>query len=119
MLRESIKAIPGARAAYRWLRRHSFGGAGLLHDIERAVGTAAFFDVVNRRRATGNLADDLQTLKAINLLINKHEYQTYAVRQLGRPSGFMLDTANACQLGCASCQHTPNRDWARVTFKPL
>ena len=39
--------------------------------------------------------------------------------QVGRPSGFMLDTANACQLGCPSCQHTENREWARVTFKPM
>src|SRR5205809_120535 len=117
MLRESIRAIPGARAAYRWWKRLSFGGAGFLYDLERAVGSGGFFEVVNRKRPSGNLADDLQLLKAINLLVNRHEYTTYAVRKLGRPSGFMLDTANACQLGCPSCQHTENREWARLTFK--
>src|SRR5260221_3276967 len=119
MLRESIKAIPGAKAAYRWLKRNPFGGSGFLYDLARAVGTSRFFDVVNRRRPSGNPANDLQLLKAINLLVNRHEYTTYAIRKLGRPSGFMLDTANACQLGCPSCQHTENREWARVTFKPM
>ena len=58
-------------------------------------------------------------MKAFNLLINKHEYLKFSVCKVGKPSGFMLDTVNACQLGCPSCQHSANRKWVAMTYTPL
>jgi MoaA/NifB/PqqE/SkfB family radical SAM enzyme len=61
----------------------------------------------------------LQIIKALNLLVNKHEYFNFTVSKVGRPSGFMLDTVNACQLGCATCQHSYNKEWTSKTFVPM
>src|SRR5262249_10617492 len=71
------------------------------------------------RAAKPDLSLQLEVVKALNLLVNKHEYLKFGIRKVGRPSGFMLDTVNACQLGCATCQHTYNKEWASRAFVPL
>lgn len=119
--RSQIASIPGAKATYRWLQRISDRDSGFLYELDSAVGSSKFLDIANRKSEarTGDLVSDLQLLKAVNLLVNKHEYRLFAVRKVGRPSGFMLDTANACQLGCPSCQHSSNKEWAQLTYKKM
>src|SRR5262245_3252997 len=50
----------------------------------------------------GKISALLHLTRLINLLVNKHEYVNFSIKKIGRPSGFMLDPANACQLGCPS-----------------
>jgi len=66
-----------------------------------------------------DLSLKLDIVKAINLMVNKHEYLHFRVQKVGRPSGFMLDTVNACQLGCATCQHSFNKEWTAMAFVPM
>jgi MoaA/NifB/PqqE/SkfB family radical SAM enzyme len=129
-LRQFARSIPGARNAYRAIRGAAATTQAVLatdrisiffRRANAAVGTPRFYKELERKAdlRTGDPEIDLQLVKAINLLVNKHEYRQFTVRKVGRPSGFMLDTANACQLGCPSCQHSSNRQWAALTYKPM
>lgn len=70
-------------------------------------------------RARNDASTKLYLIKIINLLINKHEYLRFRISKVGRPSGFMLDPANACQLGCPTCQHSFNKDYTSRTYVPM
>ena len=67
----------------------------------------------------GELRAKLHATRIINLLVNKHEYFRCAIKKVGRPSGFMLDPANACQLGCPTCQHSFNKTYTAQTYVPM
>lgn len=70
-------------------------------------------------RSKDDVTTQLYLVKILNLLINKHEYFSNRIVKVGRPSGFMLDPANACQLGCPTCQHSFNRKYTGNTYVPM
>lgn len=76
-------------------------------------------DLLRRCRPHDVLSFKLHALRLLNVLTNKYEYSRSAVRKLGRPSGFMLDPANACQLGCPTCQHSWNKRYTAATYAPM
>lgn len=68
------------------------------------------------RRGFRSLEEALLGVKLINLAIVRYEYRRRSVATIGRPVGFMMDTANQCQLGCPSCMNTVNTAHSEATF---
>jgi pyruvate-formate lyase-activating enzyme len=129
MIKQFIKTLPGfhiAKALRHEILYPRIGLRAALIDCDEFCGgsTKDFLSAIDIAkikfgRANKSLAAHLRAIKAFNLLVNKHEYLKFAVQKVGRPSGFMLDTVNACQLGCPSCQHTVNAKWAAMTYTPI
>jgi hypothetical protein len=71
-----------------------------------------------RTPASRDLPTALLAVKLFNLLLTKHEYMQRSVAKIARPIGFMLDPANACQLGCPGCTNSFNRAYADATYNP-
>ncbi len=76
-----------------------------------------FLDRVGRRLENHGEAA-LLTLKVLNLLLTKYEYQHQRINKLARPIGFMLDPSNGCQLGCPTCVNSFNRKYVDAVFNP-
>ena len=48
----------------------------------------------------------LLTLKALNLLAARHDFETSAVLVDAHPIGLTVDPSNGCNLGCPACVHS-------------
>lgn len=103
--------------------------AGAIHALDAAMGLPrlAFLDRFDAVKADliargGRRMDEPQTallaVKLFNLLLTRHEYTHRQIRKLARPTGFMLDPANGCQLGCATCANTFNAEFSESLFHP-
>lgn len=66
-----------------------------------------------------NLIWRLQFLKIVNVLINKHEYRKKKINKIGKPIGFLLDPANGCHVGCATCINSFNVEYVNKIFNKL
>ena len=58
-------------------------------------------------------------LKACNLVHLRYEYKKKFVYLASRPTNYLLDTTNNCQLGCGNCIHTFDKAYAADTFLPI
>ena len=75
--------------------------------------------VKSMRDRTDSLDVALLSVKVLNLLLSKYEYRHRRINKIARPIGFMLDPANSCHLGCATCVNTLNKDYALKVFNPV
>lgn len=100
----------------------------LVFAIESVVDqpSPVFFRAVDLARekfrasvlSKGEIEHALLGIKLINLMVAKHEYLGGHIKTTARPTAFMLDPANQCQLGCSTCINTTNTAWADTAFKP-
>jgi len=88
-------------------------------DFVRAMDKARtrFLDRAGQRLENYGEAS-LLTLKVLNLLLTKYEYQHHRINKLAQPVGFMLDPSNGCQLGCPTCVNSFNRKYVDAVFNP-
>lgn len=61
----------------------------------------------------------LFVIKSCNLVSVEWEYKNRFTFLLSRPTNYLLDATNNCQLGCGNCQHTFDRNHAAAAFLPL
>jgi MoaA/NifB/PqqE/SkfB family radical SAM enzyme len=61
----------------------------------------------------------LYLMKSVNLVHLEWEYSQRFSLLSARPTNYLLDGSNNCQLGCGSCQHTFDRSYASANFLPI
>ena len=61
----------------------------------------------------------LYIIKSCNLVHTEWEYKQKFAYLTCKPTNYLLDCTNNCQLGCGSCQHTTDRAYASLHFLPV
>ena len=119
-VRSLLRPVPGPEPFGRMI--HEIDGA--MHFPVREF--LATYDMARKKFVDSlpggqdlTLDSALLAVKLLNLLLTKYEYLNKRINKIARPIGFMLDPANGCQLGCATCINTFNREFTASYFNPV
>lgn len=102
----------------KMLNKHIINIRESMH-LDRSKFTSLLLDSIysleeEKRR------EELLTLKIFNLLLAQYEFRHGFQKLLSRPFFIDLDPANACQLHCPGCIHSPTvapkADWNRAVM---
>ena len=85
-----------------------------LNDLDRIKSR---YLPVSRRSPTADYF--LYVLKSCNLVHAEWEYKQKFPYLTCRPTNYLLDCTNNCQLGCGGCRHTADREYASINFMPV
>ncbi len=99
----------------------------------RAIGKlqpakSALFELLRGRH--GETPARLLTIKSLNILLAKYQFEARHSRLAANPVGLVVDPSNVCQLGCPGCVHSsspgaperflwPNGTLAEPRFRAL